>query len=94
MYGGLQVNKDTGGAAFPVMHSIDGNWNRSPLPHLSGMTLRDYFAAKAMQSIVGNNQQMIELYKLAKENGMDVIEAACKSSYEYADGMIAERNKP
>lgn len=38
------TNKQTGGPAFPPMHDPD--------THPSGMTLRDYFAAKAMQSLV------------------------------------------
>ena len=37
------INKETGGPAFPPMHN--------PNTHVFGMTLRDYFAAKAMQGI-------------------------------------------
>jgi len=36
--------KDTGGPAFPPM--------RDPNTHVFGMTLRDYFAAKAMQALI------------------------------------------
>ena len=40
-------NTNTGGPAFPV--------DESALIHnLQGMTLRDYFAAKAMQAILSN----------------------------------------
>lgn len=41
------TTKDTGGTAFPVVcGSI----------HFRGMTLRDYFAAKAMQAIFSRNE--------------------------------------
>jgi hypothetical protein len=36
-----------GGPAFPVMHSIDGNWVKTPREEYMGLSLRDYFAAHA-----------------------------------------------
>ena len=62
--------KDTGGQAFPV-----GSY--------AGMTLRDYFAAKAMQGLMSARNPI--LTKIA-----DIAEGA----YEMADAMLAERNKP
>jgi len=40
------INKDTGGQAFPMIRDMRNNadWD-----YESGMTLRDYFAAKAMR---------------------------------------------
>ncbi len=42
-------NTNTGGPAFPAGERFEGvdGWHTEP-----GMTLRDYFAAKAMQSIL------------------------------------------
>jgi len=40
------MNKETGGPAFPV------NSDNYASPDSTGMTLRDYFAAKAMQATV------------------------------------------
>jgi hypothetical protein len=48
----------------------------------SGMTLRDYFAAKAMQAIVSHEPTF------AKE----FIEMAAKDAYSYADAMLKDRN--
>ena len=49
------MNTNTGGPAFPTERSIgankDGTWI-TEIPGNSGMTLRDYFAAKAMQGLV------------------------------------------
>jgi hypothetical protein len=61
--------KDTGGPAFPV-----GSY--------AGMTLRDYFAAKAMQGLMSARNPI--LTKIA-----DIAEGA----YEMADAMLAERSK-
>ena len=66
----------TGGPAFP--HEERGG-DGMPIKDHFGMTLRDYFAAKAMQSlIVHYGSQGIGLASL---------------SYEMADAMLAEREK-
>jgi len=75
----------TGGPAFPSEGGhkfVSGNEIRKTLPS-SGMTLRDYFAAKAMQAIVtGNN---------ADECTMG---AGCAAdAYALADAMIEARTK-
>ena len=78
------MSKDTGGPAFPALHSIDGNWVKEPLPQFSGMTLRDYFAAKAMQGILcGRNPSDVAT----------VCMAYATHAYLYADAMLAERAK-
>lgn len=51
------------------------------------MTLRDYFAAKAMQAMYGNNLHLKAL------GSHDVAEKVARISYEIADAMLAERNK-
>lgn len=64
----------TGGPAFPLHnHGV-----QTLGMHLSGMTLRDYFAAKAMQGILFE--------------GLDPAETA-KHAYEMADAMIKARNE-
>lgn len=44
------MSKDTGGPAFPHHVVCDKGWAETQ--KLQGMTLRDYFAAKAMQSLI------------------------------------------
>ena len=64
-----------GGTAFPIVHP-DGKGVQ-----YYGMTLRDYFAAKAMQAIItGNN---------ADECCMGL--GAAKDAYAVADAMLAAR---
>ena len=60
------MSKETGGPAFPIPH------------YTHGMTLRDYFAAKAMQGWIVSN---------VEASNKQFAEAA----YEMADAMLAER---
>jgi len=77
-------NTNTGGPAFPVsalVHNDDGG-DPTTIIH-DGMTLRDYFAAKAMQSI------------LAREDGRFTtsLEFVGGKSYQYADAMLKARDE-
>lgn len=71
---------DNGGPAFPVteqtnVHDEHVSWAES------GMTLRDYFAAKAMQAIIAN-----------PEEGLSYTESAvAENAYVMADAMINAR---
>ena len=63
------MSKETGGQAFP---------HENHLSH-RGMTLRDYFAAKAMQGLL-------------KELGWN-DDSLAKQSYEVADSMLKARKQ-
>ena len=53
-----------------------------------GMTLRDYFAAKAMQGIISNT----ELSNLISgNNGMPSPAYVASTSFEIADAMLKQR---
>lgn len=75
------MSKETGGPAFPVSLP-SGESYQGHLPH-DGMTLRDYFAAKAMQGFNANPRY--DDYTHA-----DVAEIA----YGQANAMLAARVKP
>jgi hypothetical protein len=62
----------TGGAAFPSTQYVNG---LSPTGHSQGMTLRDYFAAKAMEG-------MILKYPITEPSARQKIAAA---AYRMAD---------
>jgi hypothetical protein len=63
------MSNNTGGPAFPVeQHDKDG------------MTLRDYFAAKAMQGILTGPEIVMGATEIAD------------LSYKYADAMMEARN--
>ena len=69
-----------GGMAFPVSNSMGDIY--------SGMSMRDYFAATALQGIVGNSDFLVEAQK---HDWLEVPQAASKAAYEIADAMLAER---
>ncbi len=68
--------KDTSGPAFPH----DTNWTER-----QGMTLRDYFAAKAMQSIIGSDRYggIIGINTYEQRTAAD--------AYAMADAMLKAR---
>jgi len=75
------MNKDTSGPAFPVTLP-SGESYQGHLPH-DGMTLRDYFAAKALQGMCADSST-------AGTRAQDL----CEECYQLADAMLAARVKP
>jgi hypothetical protein len=65
------MNKETGGPAFP----------RTGWPNETGMTLRDYFAAKAMQG----------LFSCGEAHDEHTAHVTAKASYLMADAMLKAR---
>lgn len=74
--------KDDGGAAFPVIHP-DGMGVQ-----FFGVSVRDYFAVKAMEKFAGVD---ITSYSDIKRR-FDFSDAA-SLCYQYADAMLKERAK-
>lgn len=97
-----------GGPAFPLgqeparqRNSGSDEYRRVEFlnKHMQGMSLRDYIAAKAMQSLVGDGIVYASIPALATAIGKDekwreeIIRAVAKSAYDMADAMLAEREK-
>jgi len=72
--------KYDGGTAFPA---------ETTLGYEEGMTLRDYFAAKAMQSYVGDEP----FGDACTFMGKDVNEEIARVAYQIADAMLEARQK-
>jgi hypothetical protein len=66
-------NTNTGGTAFPC-HTIAMH---------EGMTLRDYFAAKAMQGFVSDPDWRVDM----------MPEETARAAYHQADAMLKAREK-
>ena len=71
------MNKETGGPAFPTL-AVVGNLALSE----GGISVRDYFAAKAMQGIC-----------VSEELRFTSAERIASMSYQIADAMLEERAK-
>jgi hypothetical protein len=74
------MTKNTGGPAFPHEY-FDKQLNQKRVMH--GMTLRDYFAAKAMQGDISS-------FSDDKDPG-DVASVIAERAYQIADAMLKAR---
>lgn len=84
-----------GGPAFPQHviaymqardDSSNGVANADPVyEEVGGMTLRDYFAAKAMQALISKSSGQ------DTTGGKDGVPIVAKYAYEYADAILAAR---
>jgi hypothetical protein len=68
-------------SAFPI--------SGSQYQHTEGMTLRDYFAAKAMQAVYAKHWDMFmdETY----DHPDEVVNGTASDAYEIADAMLKAR---
>ena len=74
----------TGGPAFPEVRIRSGdNYNPPTKLYYGGMTLRDYFAAKAMQAILSPKSNVSDQF---------IADCCARSAYEIADAMLKARN--
>jgi len=81
------MSKPDGGAAFPQFYNdaiVCGDAKK-----FDGMTLRDYFAAAALQGIVKRRR----LLAAWQDDDGDGAGTAAMVAYELADAMILEREK-
>ena len=77
------MNEETGGPAFP-----DGSTNPWGVAEKGGMTLRDYFAAKAMQSLFAG--AIADAFTLDQDINCDM---AARIAYTMADAMLKAREQ-
>lgn len=79
------MNKDTGGPAFPI--NVDSEMT------CLGMTLRDYFAAKAMNGIL---ESSIDWFPTGKEpdlTSLEIFKDLANDAYAIADAMLKVREQ-
>jgi len=88
-------DKTNGGPAFPteyVKHKPHEVGNYVAITeHSSGMTMRDYFAAKAMQSLLLDYAAAIREGVAAPRD--DWMETSATAAYQAADAMLAARGE-
>ena len=77
-------NTNTGGPAFPVCDA-------ARIHDLQGMTLRDYFAAKAMQAMYANNFEWEPTGNPMTKEEKDELEEMAIDAYGIADAMLKAR---
>lgn len=83
--------------AFPrSMYSTNGPFDSSSISHGYGMTLRDYFAAKALQGYIsarGWHPDFTYPADFNFEAGKRAADAVAAASYQYADAMLKAREQ-
>ena len=96
------AERKDGGPAFPVLAATDHDTGRlrgmqtgTTTGWELGMSLRDYFAAKAMQSLIlaANGPAAPAFTQYAQQTGRGEAEVIAAAAYEYADAMLAHREK-
>lgn len=78
------MTKATGGYAFPTFVWQQGYNQMMPM---GGMTLRDHFAEKALAALILKDKDYANC-------GAAAVPKMAQWAYEYADAMLAEREKP
>ena len=86
------MDKDNGGPAFPHVGSEFNNdsCEREMATTAAGMTLRDYFAAKAMQA--GLTGASLPGLHEGNPETMSAVRDVAVAFYAIADAMLAARN--
>ena len=79
---GLNMNHFNTQGAFPADMDTDSD----------GMTITDYFAAKAMQAIITNNTFLDAMHFAANTHQEDVESMVANTAYEYALAMVKVKN--
>ncbi|HYE07697.1 MAG TPA: hypothetical protein VEL07_19415 [Planctomycetota bacterium] len=92
------MSTNDGGPAFPTP-----GWQRTWFERgdecsescdaIAGMSLRDYFAAKALAAMMATPDVATALVAEAAKLSRDVSTVFAEAAYEQADAMIAERAK-
>lgn len=87
----MKTNIDDGGPAFPHDELMADGQRRQNF----GLSLRDYFAAKAMHAEIMTNclseANAVALVKAAEKANRDPVLHMALNSYEMADAMLKAR---
>ena len=78
---------NTGGSAFPNM-AFGSTRNEQ-----QGMTLRDYFAAKAMNGLLETAIDWFPTGRDADESSLEIFKDLARDSYAIADAMLKAREQ-
>ncbi len=81
--------------AFPILKIHTSHHGIVPLEtirvHDEGMTLRDYFAARAMQGFISNAEHWASVWAKSHPKSMGMSELSALASYSIADAMLEAR---
>ncbi len=90
------MTTNDGGPAFPRIESIENPQNyqiRQDVFCTDGMSLRDWFAGKALPMCAANDTIYNSIVEVAKSSNLDLVTCMAKMSYQLADAMLADRER-
>jgi hypothetical protein len=79
--------------AFPLAWVDQSNPSIKIMNIDNGMSLRDYFAAKAMESLIFNTKFIVEKIKIEGYGEYNLNDVIANSAFEFADAMLKAREK-
>ena len=86
--------RNDGGPAFPIQKEMLSTkieqGHLSEITTIPGMTLRDYFAAKAMQALIMKIELTVSKAD-CEHLHIEKWKAISKGAYKYADAMLEEK---
>jgi hypothetical protein len=85
-------NTNTGGPAFPSLPIVQ-EFEGKRLTMTEGLTMRDYFAAKAMQAIYAAQVEWQSTGCPADAESLQVMEDVAGDAYALADAMLKAREQ-
>lgn len=86
------MSKPDGGPAFPVPADHIGPSGEVCTTNAFGMTLRDYFAAKALQGMGANPETAKRMLDQFSES-VELDNAVARQCYRMADAMLKAREQ-
>lgn len=85
----MKKSKADGGPAFPLVYETSDGYNGTIVHAVCGMTLRDYFAAKAMQALIAKAPFGVEDLVTDGEKQQRCADGA----FAYAKAMLKAREE-
>jgi hypothetical protein len=89
-----EESNETGGQAFPLGAKWDEDQGSFELLDATyqGMTMRDYFAGNAMQTLLGDKDES-EIWRKSDKGEEEFNKYVSRRAYAIADSMLKQRQK-
>lgn len=88
------MRETSDGLAFPSIEQVEITGDHDAIRRVSGpagMTLRDYFAAKALSGLLANPMASREIARDGHDNEKTFAEEITMNAYDIADAMLEAR---
>jgi hypothetical protein len=84
------MSKNNGGPAFPAYDYQENDFTQTPYSVGAGMTLRDWFAGRALTGLLANPELTLAMKKMKDATNVDPVSFFTSAAIEYSDALIAK----